>query len=674
MTDAFLPSSGEFPSPDLAIWRKLAEKTLTTGDFESRLVARTADGLPIEPLYTQTGARSAIQSAGHIGAAPFIRGGLRNAAAPWLMAQRIDLPDPSAANRQLLTDLENGASGLVLVLRAGGQSSSRGIAVDTVDELARVLDGVLLNLAAVTIEAGPATPRFVALLSAFLERNKIDPASLRLFPAIDPIGGALRTGSLVPADLVAQRYADAAHALLRRGFSGPLLMADGRPWSEAGATEAQELGYTLACAVAYLRWLDAGTIAPAEGAARIAFKITVDADQFMSIAKIRAMRLLWARVTDAIGIGARRAEVRVEAARRMLTARDPWVNLLRATVACFAGAVAGADEIALHPFTAALGVPDEFARRLARNTHTILAEESALGHVADPAGGSGYVESLTQALAGKAWAAFQATEAAGGLIAALEAGAPQAAVATAREKRTANVARRRIPITGVSEFPNIDEPPVPVLPEVSDDGASAGGARAWPEPGNGQWFDAMVAALRDGAAVHSLGSATVPTIAFSPLPIVRDAAPFEALRDAADADAAQHGARRRVFLANLGAPADTIARATFAKNVLEAGGLATLGNDGFESIAAAVEGFRASGTAIACLCSSDAIYETDGEQAARALKATGAATLLMAGNPGARRDVLVSAGVDDFLYAGMDVVAVLAALHERLGIAPMRRT
>lgn len=674
MTDAFLPAHRDFPSPDIAIWRKLAEKTLPSGDFESRLVARTADGLAIEPVYTSKGARGTIEASGRIGAAPFVRGTLRDSAAPWIMAQRIDLTDTAAANRQLLTDLENGASGVVLVLRAPGERTSRGIAVETVDDLARVLDGVLLNLVVTTIEAGPATRRFVALLCAYLERQKIDPAGLRLFPAIDPIGGALRTGSLVAEPLVARRYADVVHALSRRGFSGPLLMADGRPWSEAGASEAQELGYTLASAVTYLRWLEAGTITPAAGTARIAFKITVDADQFMSVAKIRAMRLLWARVTEAIGIGAQRAEVRVEAAQRALTARDPWVNLLRTTVACFAGAVAGADEITLHPFTAALGVPDEFARRLARNTHTILAEESALGHVADPAGGSGYVESLTHALAEKAWAFFQETEAAGGLIAALRAGSPQATVAAAREQRANNVARRRKPITGVSEFPNVDETPVPVLADLPVGGAHAERARTWPEPNKGQWFDAMVAALRDGAAVSSLGSLNAPTIAFSPLPVGRDAAPFEALRDAADADAVQRRARQQIFLANLGTPTDTIARATFAKNVLEAGGFTTLGNDGFDTIAAAVAAFQSSGAEIACLCSRDSVYETDAEPAARALKAAGATTILMAGNPGARRDILVKAGVDDFLYAGVDVVSLLSALHERVAIAPVRRT
>src|SRR5262249_22717615 len=281
----------------------------------------------------------------------------------------------------------------------------------------------------------------------------------------------------------------------------------------------------------------------------IYFRLSADADQFLTIAKFRALRKLWARIEQACGLAPRPAHVAAETAWRMMTRRDPYVNMLRTTIAVAAAGLGGADTITALPHTAALGLPDAFARRVVRNTQLILLEESNLARVADPAAGSGALEDLTGKLCGAAWSLFQEIDAAGGAWAAIERGLIQSRVAAVRDKRLQAVARRRDALTGTSDFPDLNETPPAVL-DVPP------------------------------AAAPKEATAMLTT---APLPRIRVAEPFERLRDASDRILAQTGARPEVFLANLGRPSDFTARATFAKSLFEAGGIAAVTNDGFGS-------------------------------------------------------------------------------------------
>jgi methylmalonyl-CoA mutase len=415
--------------------------------------------------------------------------------------------------------------------------------------------------------------------------------------------------------------------LAAQGFRGPFACADGRLIHNAGGSEAQELAYALAVAVEYLRALEAGGTALDAARAMIYFRLAADADEFLTMAKFRALRTLWARVEDACGLEPAPCFVAAETAWRMMTRRDPYVNMLRATIAVVGAGLGGADAITVLPFTLALGLPDRFARRIARNTQLVLLEESNLAKVADPAAGAGGIEDLTDKLCRAAWAAFQEIEAAGGAWAALQQGLIQSKVAAVRGAREAAVARRKDALTGTSDFPDLAEAPVAVL-EV---------APAAPPP--------MAAAP-----------------AFEPLPRIRLAEPFEALRDASDRTLAQTGARPKVFLANLGTPGDFTARATFAKNFFEAGGIEAAGNDGFESRDALVAAFRASAARLACLCSSDEVYAREAVATAQALRDAGA-VLLLAGRPGALETALTQAGVRAFVFAGCDALAALRTTH-----------
>jgi methylmalonyl-CoA mutase len=317
----------------------------------------------------------------------------------------------------------------------------------------------------------------------------------------------------------------------------------------------------------------------------------------------------------------------------MLTKCDPYVNMLRTTIAVAAAGLGGADNIAALPHTAAIGLPDAFARRVARNAQLVLLEESNLAKVADPAAGSGAVENLTAKLCAAAWSQFQAYDKAGGAWAALEQGLIQRQVAAVREKRQAAAARRRDAITGTSDYSNLHEEVARVL-DV-----------------------AAVAPQKESGAAATI----------EPLPSIRLAEPFEALRDVADRMFRKSGVRSKVFLANLGTPSDFNTRATFAKNFYEAGGIEALSNDGFKSRNEMVAAFKSSGAKLACICSSDKVYESQVTDIAKALTAAGA-TVGLAGRPGDREATWRQAGVKTFVFMGCDALSTLRETHDILGL------
>jgi len=613
-----LAFASEFPATTGEQWLKLVDGVLKGAPFDKRLVSRTYDGLSIQPLYPRAA-----------DAQPTVT---RAPGAPWTVMQRVDHPDPAAANKQALHDLENGALGLTVICK--GSINANGYGLDSsLGTLERVLDGIYLDAGVVidfkvAAETRDAAKNFAALV----KKRGIDPKTVALRASLNPLGHMAVTGGAVrPWKELAPYFAELVKELAGDGFGGPFAVADGRVIHNAGGSEAQELAFALSSAVAYLRALEAGGV-PLEAARRmIYFRLAADADQFLTIAKFRAVRKLWARVEEACGLAPAPAYVSAETAWRMMTRRDPYVNMLRATVAVFAAGVGGADAIAVLPFTAAIGLPDSFARRIARNTQLVLLEESNLAKVSDPTAGSGAIEDLTQQLCAAAWSLFQEIEEAGGTPAALERGLIQRKVAATRAEREKNIARRKDALTGTSEFPDIHEGAVHVM----------------------------------DVARHPAGAKSAP--AFPALPRIRLAEPFEALRDASDAVLAKTGARPKVFLANLGKLSDFTARTLYAKNFFEAGGIEAVSNDGFANRDDMIAAFKASDAKLACLCSSDKVYAAEAAEAAKALKGAGAADIYLAGRPGELEAALKKAGVQDFIYVGCDVVATLTQAQTFLG-------
>ncbi len=619
-----LPLASEFPTATEAQWRAAVDKVLKGADFDKKLVGRTADGIAIQPLYPRKLDASLITGA--------------SAGSRWQIAQRVDHPQAGEAHAQALADLEGGATTLELVFAGSGSARGFGIGIAGARELDALLDGVMLDLITVRCQSAAFDGRRVAsLLTELAARRKIPPALITLDLGLDPIGDMARTGTApLPYDGLAANMATIAGTMLGAGFKGHMLRADARVIHEAGGSEAQELAWLLGCTVAYLRALEQAGLSLAQAMGAISFTLAVDADQFLGMAKLRALRLLLARVQEACGLAHTPVHIHAETAWRMLTKRDAPVNMLRNTIAVFTAGVGGADSITVLPHSLAQGLPDAFARRVARNTQHVLLEEAHLWRVADPAAGSGGIEALTDELCAAAWAQFQEIERAGGIVAALASGMVQAAVAKTRATRDQSVTTRRTAITGTSEFPLLEEKAADVL-DVTLRGDDAG--------------------------------QTAP--AFAPLASHRLAEPFEALRDRADAILASSGKRPVIFLATLGTPAQFTARAGFASGLFEAGGIAATLHEGFAEtggtdLIALTDAFKASGASLACICGTDEAYASEGADAAMALMASGAAQVWLAGRPGEMEPALRAAGVSGFVFAGCDVLAALSICYDTL--------
>jgi len=594
-----LPLAGEFEPATRAQWRELVAGVLRKAGredlpdpVEDALSVPVATGVTVEPLYTAEDVGDLPSAVGVPGLAPFVRGARAGGgpAAPggWDVRQRHAHPDVATTKEAIAADLENGVTSLWLVLGDGAIP---------VGSLGEVLADVLLDLAPVTVQGG------VAAAEAFLDlvegRTDLAPGSSL---GLDPLGLQAATGQAQDlAGLADLARRAAVHDRMRT------VVVDATVFADAGASAVEELGCSLAAGTAYLRALTEAGLSVDEAFGQLEFRYSASADQFTTIAALRAARRLWDRVGEVSGASAEVRGQRQHAVTSsvMTTKHDPWVNLLRTTVACFAAGVGGADVVTVQPFDAALGLPDAFSRRIARNTQSLLVEEGHLARVLDPAGGSWYVESLTDQLATAAWDWFTEIERAGGLVAALDSGLVADRIGAAWAERTERLAHRTDAITGVSEFPNLAEKLPSREPSTHE------------LPGGG-------------------------------LPRVRAAQAFEELRDAA--------AGQKVYLATIGPIAKHTARASFAGNLFQAGGLQTPSGDGAAGLADA-------GTTVACICGTDKDYASEAAGLARELRAAGATSVWLAGKP----DLAID-GVDGYVFAGCDALDVLRTVHEQLGV------
>lgn len=573
-------------------WRAAVAKVLKGGDVES-LVTHRVDGSTLQPLYTGDDVATGGDESGWPGEAPLIRGGRSLPLPTWDIRAVVATGSPAVANAAVLEALGGGATSIELAVST--QPGANAVGIRSADDLRAALDGVLFDVAPVAVRGGVVAARWFADLV-----RDLSPVGGSF--GLDPVGTLLATGRL-PTSLDS---AVAAGVDLAMEFPAlTAFVASGVPASNAGASEAQEIAMALASGVTYLRALsNAGG-----SASSIHFEVTADVDVFATIAKLRALRHCWSTVLDAAG--ARQAmTVHAVSAPRHLTLVDPWVNLLRGTAATLGAVVGGADIVSVAPFHAG-----PLGRRMARNTQLILQAESGIGRVADPAGGSWYVESLTDDIARRAWSIVQQIDISGGLPGFDLDGL----IAPVRAERARRVATRRQPITGVSEFALLGERRPDAVDVTSD-------ARPGVDEGDG-----------------------TPAAEATPLPFVRLSAPYEDLRSRTEPSP--------VFLANLGPASVYTARSTFAANLFAAGGVPTVADGGHSDPEAVATAFAASGCRWACLCSNDTTYAEIGAAVASALRGAGAEVVYLAGS-------FEVDGVDENISSGIDVIAILSALHE----------
>ena len=590
--------AGNFPAATREAWLELVEQTLGGKPF-STLTTTTLDGIEIQPLYDGGGMGEAELS------------GIATESAEWEVLAFCDLTDGDMAKAAdiALAEIEGGADGIVLHL-------DRQFAAE---DLKTVISAIAKgnNKVRLAFDAGPwwqsAAFAFAQLAEAGGGELLVD---LKISLRADPIAALARYGTMGEGsltDLAVKKPEALAHVRT--------VGVDASIFSDAGASEAQEVACSLAAGVWYLRELTEAGISIDAACDELEFTYAATADQFATIAKLRAARQCWSRIAEAseASPAARRQRQHAVTSRSMLTRYDPMVNVLRSTVAAFAAGVAGVDSQCVLPYDIAIGEPSQDARRLARNISHILTQESRIGHVADPARGSAYVAELTSSIAEKAWDLFQKIEAEGGtggngIVAALEDGTIGRWLEDSWQQRAERIAHRKDPICGVSEFPVLDEA----------------------APSKASWTKSHPNAL---------------------LPMRRLSEPFENLRDAVAAS----GTEPKVFLASLSSLAEDSARLAFTENLLAAGGIST-------QIGSAAE-FESKNFTMAVLCSSDKVYAEQAHEATATLRAAGCQWIYLAGRPkGDLAEITKAAGIDGTLYAGCDAMALLEEVLKRLEV------
>ena len=597
-----LELGNDMPAANKEAWLEAVDAALR-GKSVDHLVSTDLAGFTRQPLYTQDTApshHSRQNASGLPGFAPFTRGArvVNNRFLPWHIAQRLTPGRKGSDNAAAITDLTGGVTALLV------DFSDQLLGVDALDAL---LDGVMLDIAPLSIQPGPHGLAAAETILALRETRGLDP-QVPGYLNLDPLSASLRYASAQDIDLARLVEITQGHDALC------WMTASGATWHDMGASLVQELAWVLSSVTQYLRQFEAIGIDPAVALPKITITLATDGDFFASLSKIRAARLLFANLAAGLGVEAI-PQIHVETSRRALSDVDPWVNILRATVSGMAAGIAGVDMMTIAACTATSDNDNELTRRIARNTQIILQEESHIGQVADAAGGSWYVESLTDQLSQQAWAIFQQIEAAGGLAASLEKGDIAAAVNQQRAYFDRAIDNRSLPLVGVSEFPNLDEAALPMK--------ASGPAQDEAETGLG--------AYRFGAR-------------------------YEGLRRAAQKS------KPKVFLACLGDMASYTPRLNFAANLYAVGGLhAVSGSGGFETGEIVAE-FAKSTAKIAVICGSDEDYETHADALAKALRKAGTVHLALAGKPRENDDM------DDYCYAGGPAYALLAAIHQKLGL------
>lgn len=613
---AALDLAGVFATPTREQWDDAVLKVLNRGRPEgrelplekamARLRTTTVDGITIEPIYTRESAREL----GYPGAAPFTRGStIRTGAVDsWDVRALHEDPDPAVTRRAILDDLERGATSIHL--RVDPDAIRPG-------DVANDLADVLLDLAKISVTSRHEPDAAADALLAVFEDSGIPTDRLSLNLGLDPIGFAALNHTDVDLSGLADRVRRLADYQSSRAIT-----VDGETWHNAGAGDVHEVAWLIAAATEYVRALIEQGVSATDAFESINFRVTATSDQFATIARLRALRTLWSRVGEVFEVApeSRGAKQWAVQSWRELTREDAYNNILRSTISTFAAAVGGAEAITTLPFDTVWGLPSSFARRIARNTQIVLAEESNIGRVNDPGGGSWYIEELTRALEDAAWAEFQRVESLGGMTAALTGGHVSSELDTVNAERDKRLRTRHQPITGVSEFPNPTEAPL------------TGPAPRPPAP-----------------ARHGLRWR-------------RDAEMFETLRDRV----AGVDPKPAVFLACLGSRREFGPREGFTKNLFGIAALATPTSEGGEA-AEIAHRFRDSGSQVAVLCSNAATYAEQARDVVAALRDAGAQRVLLAGAYGEIGEDAESL-FDGRIHAGMDVLDTLTTTLDVLGV------
>jgi len=637
-----------FPLPGIEQWRKEAVRSLRGRDPDSFAVV-LPEGFSTQVLYTSG---DVPEGPGMPGKAPYLRGRLTDVP-EWTSCALIDAEEHEECREMIAFARARDVGALWMRFSDLGRA---GIALQ--DSFDTLFEGIDHGKMEVFLDGGGAAAPLAAGFLASLVRRDLDVSSLRGSFGLDPLG-TLASRSRLPGGLAAYRNATAGLMswAARHCPDMKTLCLSSIPFS--GASAVEELGCLLASTADVLRSFSDMEFDPEEISRNIVFRVSIGRDFFVGIAKLRALRMLWASLGAHCGIENGPPPVHAVTSEVNLTRADRWVNLMRGTVETFSAVAGGADLITTLPMDAVIGESTDLGRRMALNTQTILREECHLGRVIDPGGGSYYIESLSRTLARSAWDFFRAIEKSGGLEASLRSGAIQEEIRKKRAEIDSDIAHRKIPVTGVSTWALPDE----VMPERRET-SSTGEFFPFPVFEGRDWVDTAIGAILEGrktgpAEPGDQGSDQPVT----PFPGTRYAESFENLKDRSSALRAA-GKKTDVVLLCLGIPSEFIAREAFAVNFFAAAGIRTRSIKELEGVEDVIRAYRPLGVSRVCLCSSDMLYSQLVPELSGALKQAGAKKIYLAGKPGPAETRLES--IDDFIHSGCDVLGFLSRVLEEM--------
>lgn len=702
----------EFPPTTYEEWKAATIVALKGGVFEKRMFTKTYEGIQLEPIYTSEDTKDLTHPHSLPGEDYFLRGVHAGGyvSTPWKIAQKCAEALPAKFNETAKQELAKGSTSLNIALDTATlegvdatdadaeKIGDQGVSLSTLQDAAQAFADINLTQNDLHLYTGSSNVAMLALLTALAKSNGQAYKNMSGCIGADPIGALAGTGNL-PASL-GEMIDELTHATAWAAEKMPnmrTILVRGEVYHDGGANSIQEIGYAMSSAIAYIRELQQRGLDINIIAKHIRFSFSLGSNFFMEIAKIRAARMIWAQIVEAFGgdSDARKINIHARTSFFTKTIYDPYVNMLRTTTESFSGIVGGVDSMEVGCFDEPIRHGDEFARRIARNTQLLLQNECNLMQPVDPAGGSWYIETLTQQVAEKAWALIQQLDEQGGIIKALEDGVIQKDIAAVLQQRFKNLANRSDRAVGTNMYPNMTEQPLEVpqnFPEVSKAVRSeaiseyrsdidaqfcqnqveqivlAADGQA------GELINAAIKAFQAGATVgeirRQLTDAGAASTAVEPIRVRRWTEQFEAMRDRTVAHKANTGETVQVFLANLGPIPQHKARADFSTGFMEVAAFEVLKNDGFPTVEEAAKAALESGADVAIICSTDDTYPEMVPPLARMIKEQNPKMkIILAGAPAKEFEASYrEAGVDDFIHVKANCYQILSDLQDAKGM------
>ncbi|MDQ1005367.1 methylmalonyl-CoA mutase [Neobacillus niacini] len=693
----------EFPAPSFNEWKQAAVKALKGASFEEKLVTTTYEGIAIQPMYTKEDVIGISHLSSSLGTAPFVRGTreIGEQRKPWEVSQELPYGTPSEFNEAVKIDLTRGQTMVNLVLdRASALGKDpdqaapecvgdKGVSISSLEDVKKALEGINLEKTPLFVQAGMVGLPVYSMIVAEARQAGMDIRQLRGCVGMDPLGTLAKEGTL-PISLQKAYEWMAKLTLCSKGETPELktILIQADTYHQAGGNAAQELAFALATGVEYIREMQNRGLSIGDVAQSMIFTFSVGSNVFLEIAKLRAARLLWSNIVASFGGKEEELKMSIHARTSSWTktVSDPYVNILRGTAESFAAIIGGADSLHVSPFDEAVRTPDEFSRRIARNTQIILDKEAHLSKVADPAGGSWYVESLTDSLAKQAWQLFQQIEASSGMFNSLEKGEIQEQINAIANQRFTNIAHRKERLVGTNMYPNLTEKKLSKNAEsvyevrckevrsyretASPEGKETLLQRLGAEQNLESFLNVFRQRLTIGEVMDVIHQNNPDVPSIQALPARRASEQFDSLRERAESYKDTYGFYPKVFLANLGKLAQFKPRADFATVFFEVGGFEVLSNNSFETVDQAVQATVESEASIVVICSHDDVYADMVPTLAGELKKMNPElTLLLAGSPSSEHaELFKQAGVDEWIHMKSNCYQVLFDLQQRKGI------